>query len=115
VAAEYGTLPPQMQEAIRAFFEINEGWLTAQIEQGVHAGRLSPRLSPRDAARMLVGALEGEMLVARAYGDPSRFETASRMLLAQLSDGAAAAPEVRRARKPARHAPVRGRSARRRS
>jgi TetR/AcrR family transcriptional repressor of nem operon len=115
VAAEYGTLPPQMQEAIRAFFEINEGWLTAQIEQGVHAGRLSPRLTPRDSARMLVGALEGEMLVARAYGDPSRFETASKLLLAQLSDGAAAAPEVRRARKQARHAPVRGRSARRRS
>lgn len=114
VAAEYGTLPAQMQAAIRAFFEINESWLTAQIEHGMHAGRLSPRLAARDAARMLVGALEGEMLVARAYGDPSRFETASRLLLAQLSDGTAPAAEVRRLSKPGRRTAARPRSARRR-
>ncbi len=113
VAAEYGTLPSQMQTAIRAFFEINESWLTAQIEHGVQAGRLSPRLSSRDAARMLVGALEGEMLVARAYGDPSRFETASGLLLAQLSNGAASAAEAGHVRKPGRRIKARPRSARR--
>ncbi len=115
VAAEYGTLPPQMQEAIRAFFELNEGWLTAQIEHGVKASRLSSRLAPRDAARMLLGALEGEMLVARAYGDPARFETASRLLLAQLSDGGAPAAEAPRTRKPARRAAARPRARRHRS
>ena len=113
VAAEYATLPPPMQAALRAFFELNEGWLTAQIEQGVHAGRLSSRLSPTDAARMLVGALEGEMLVARAYGDASRFESASRLLLAQLLE-ADSAPPTRRARKPARRNAARASRARQR-
>src|SRR5271170_4671548 len=32
VAAEYGTLPPPMQDAIRAFYEVNESWMAAQIE-----------------------------------------------------------------------------------
>jgi TetR/AcrR family transcriptional repressor of nem operon len=113
VAAEYGTLPPPMQAAIRTFFELNESWLTGQIEHGVRAGRLAARLSPREAARMLVGALEGEMLVARAYGDPSRFETAARFLLAQLADGASG-PQARRARKPPRRAAARSRPTRRR-
>jgi TetR/AcrR family transcriptional repressor of nem operon len=112
VAAEYGTLPPPMQDAIRAFFEVNESWLAAQIEHGMRAGRLSPRLSPRESARMLVGALEGEMLVARAYGDPARFETAARLLLVQLNDGASA-PQARRARKPVRRTGARPRAAHR--
>ena len=36
---------------------------------------------------MLVGALEGAMLVARAYGDPARFSAAAELLLVQLEDG----------------------------
>ena len=73
VAAEYSTLPAPMQSALRVFFEINESWLAELLEQGSHEG--TPRAARRaaDVARMLVGALEGEMLVARAYGDPARF------------------------------------------
>jgi TetR/AcrR family transcriptional repressor of nem operon len=84
VAAEYGTLPPPMQEAIRVFFEFNESWLAGLLDQGNREGCLSVRVPPHEAARMLVGALEGEMLVARAYGDPQRFASAAKLLLAQL-------------------------------
>jgi hypothetical protein len=61
---------------------------------------------------MLVGALEGEMLVARAYGDPARFESAARLLLTQLAGSKASAADTRRARKPARRAQERLPSAR---
>ncbi len=61
---------------------------------------------------MLVGALEGEMLVARAYGDPARFESAARLLLTQLAGSKAPAADTRRARKPARRAQERLRAAR---
>jgi TetR/AcrR family transcriptional repressor of nem operon len=88
VAAEYGTLPAAMQEALRVFFEFNEAWLARLLEQGSREGSLRLRVAPLEAARMLVGALEGEMLVARAYGDPARFLAAARLLLTQLhSDG----------------------------
>jgi TetR/AcrR family transcriptional regulator, transcriptional repressor for nem operon len=87
VAAEYATLPAAMQEALRVFFELNERWLTRLLEAGQRAGTLTPRASPGDAARLLVGALEGAMLVARAYGDPARFTAAAELLLTQLEDG----------------------------
>ena len=87
VAAEYATLPAAMQGALRVFFELNERWLTALLEQGQAAGTMALRTSSTDAARMLVAALEGAMLVARAYGDPARFAAAAELLLTQLEDG----------------------------
>jgi TetR/AcrR family transcriptional regulator, transcriptional repressor for nem operon len=111
VAAEYGTLPAPMQDAIRVFFEFNERWLAGLLEEGRRAGTLRLQVPPREAARMLVGALEGEMLVARAYGDPRRFVSAAALLLAQLqSDG----PRARReppASPAVRHLPDRRRTA----
>ena len=87
VAAEYATLPAAMQEALRVFFELNERWLAELLEQGAREGKLAYRTSAADAARMFVGALEGEMLVARTYGDPERFIAAAELLIAQLEDG----------------------------
>jgi TetR/AcrR family transcriptional repressor of nem operon len=97
VAAEYSTLPVPMQEAIRAFFELNESWLTGLLEQGRREGCLLLKVAPAEAARMLVGALEGEMLVARAYHDPRRFAAAAQLLLAQLAAPHARAPRPVRA------------------
>lgn len=101
VAAEYATLPGAMQEALRAFFELNEAWVAEQLDLGAREGRLALRVPAGEAARMLVGALEGEMLVARAYGDPARFASAASLLLAQLADrqgGARAAKRTRAVR-----------------
>jgi TetR/AcrR family transcriptional repressor of nem operon len=102
VAAEYGTLPVPMQSAIRLFFEFNESWLARVLEQGSQQGCLALRVAPRDMASMLVGALEGEMLVARTYGDAGRFESAARLLIGQLEPAAAeeAAPRAPGRRRP---------------
>jgi TetR/AcrR family transcriptional repressor of nem operon len=112
VAAEYGTLPAAMQQAIRQFFEFNETWLGQLLEQAQREGSLSVRMPPAQAARMLVGALEGGMLVARAYNDPGRFSSAAELLLAQLQPDAptrrlarTARPPSRPARRPSAHAP----------
>ena len=62
---------------------------------------------------MLVGALEGEMLVARAYGDPTRFASAAGLLVAQLAgrDADSRAGSARAAKRPAVR-PARARAAR---
>jgi TetR/AcrR family transcriptional repressor of nem operon len=113
VAAEYATLPTPMQEALRVFFELNERWLAQLLEQGQRQGTFALRTSPADAARMLVGALEGGMLVARAYGDPARFTAAAELLLAQLADGRDRADrrgsERARGSRPAQRRPARAR------
>jgi TetR/AcrR family transcriptional repressor of nem operon len=84
-AAEYATLPGQMQHEVRRFFDGNEDWLAAILEDGRHAGTLAFAGDPRDAARLLTATLEGSMLLARSYSEPARFASAAARLLADLT------------------------------
>jgi TetR/AcrR family transcriptional repressor of nem operon len=83
-AAEIGTLPEPMQVELRAFFDANERWLTQVFEAGLSSRTIQPRGSANAQARMLLGALEGAMLVARAYADPDRFRLSSAYMLADI-------------------------------
>ncbi len=89
LAAEYQTLPSPMQGAVISFFDQNESWLEGVLEQGREDGSLQFAGSPRDTARMVVGSLEGAMLIARPYGDVARFQAAAANLLAGLAPPAA--------------------------
>src|SRR5579885_2035616 len=75
LAAEYQTLPEPMQTCVRQFFDVNEAWLTRLLAEGRARGQLAFGGSPEAAARMLVGGLEGALLLARSYGDPTRFQS----------------------------------------
>jgi TetR/AcrR family transcriptional regulator, transcriptional repressor for nem operon len=88
LAAEYQTLPKRMQEAVLGFFDDNEVWLRAILEEGQREGTLRFSGSPAEAARMIVSGLEGAMLVARSYGDVARFRVAATRLMTSLSDPA---------------------------
>jgi len=70
-----------MRSAIRGFFDDNEAWLARLLESGRQAGDLSFDGPAAEAANALTSALEGAMLLARSYGDPSRFVTAADRLL----------------------------------
>jgi TetR/AcrR family transcriptional repressor of nem operon len=84
LAAEYSTLPEPMQTQLRLFFETNERWLTAVLEEGCRVGRFAFKERAIERAQVLLGALEGAMLIARSYGDPKRFRVATKYLLADL-------------------------------
>jgi TetR/AcrR family transcriptional regulator, transcriptional repressor for nem operon len=83
-AAEYATLPPSMQAELREFFDANEHWLTSVLENGRQAGLLEFHQPAQERARVLVGALEGGMLVARTYGDAARFRAVAQHVLKDL-------------------------------
>ena len=85
LAAEYQTLPQPMQDAVIRFFDRNENWLQDVLEQGLQDGSLQFAGSARDAARMIMGGLEGAMLVAQPYGGIARFQAAAANLLAGLA------------------------------
>jgi TetR/AcrR family transcriptional repressor of nem operon len=85
LAAEYQTLPEPMRGAVLAFFDDNETWLAAVLDQGRRHRTLSFDGSPADVAQSIIGTLEGAMLVARSYGDKARFDAAAGRLLASLS------------------------------
>lgn len=85
LAAEYQTLPAPMQRAIVRFFDLNEAWLAAVLDDGQRIGTLRRRGSATDAARAVIGTLEGAMLVARLHDDPARLQVVTEQLLDQLS------------------------------
>jgi len=89
LAADYETLPGPMRAAVTAFFDRNETWLAGVFEQGRAEGSLNLNGSVAEAAQVLVGGLEGAMLVARTYGEVARFESAAGRLLASLTGAAA--------------------------
>jgi TetR/AcrR family transcriptional regulator, transcriptional repressor for nem operon len=84
LASDYVTLPKPMREEVRRFFDENEAWLARVLERGRKAGEFDFTGSPLDVARVILASLEGAMMVARAYGDVSRFEAAARRLIAEL-------------------------------
>ena len=87
LAADYATLPDPMKDGVTRFFEANEQWLASLLEQGRVTNVLHFAGSALEMARLLVGALEGAMLVARSFGDVSRFQAIADRLLADLSVG----------------------------
>jgi TetR/AcrR family transcriptional regulator, transcriptional repressor for nem operon len=87
LAAEYATLPRPMQQGLTAFFDDSERWLKNVLEDGRRTNML--RFSDRadERARLLLGALEGAMLMARAYADRRRFHIAAGRLLTDIEIG----------------------------
>jgi TetR/AcrR family transcriptional repressor of nem operon len=81
LAAEFQTLPAPMQARVIQFLDDNEAWLRVVLEQGRREDTLRLAVPAKEAARMIVSGLEGAMLVARPYGDSSRFEATARALL----------------------------------
>jgi TetR/AcrR family transcriptional repressor of nem operon len=75
LAAEYQTLPKPMRSA-------------GVLEQGREEGTLRFSGPASEAAQMIVGGLEGAMLVTRPYGDPARFRAAADHLLASFATDA---------------------------
>jgi TetR/AcrR family transcriptional regulator, transcriptional repressor for nem operon len=100
LAAEHGTLPEPMRQVLQHYFDANERWLAAVLEQGRARGTLRFVGPPREVASMLVGALEGAMMLARSYDDPRRFARAADRLLAELE--VLPAPRAARPRKAVR-------------
>jgi len=84
LAAEFETLPPPMGEAIVRFFDANQVWLDHVLEEGRASGALSFDGAAVEAAQAILAGLEGAMLIARPYGDPKRFDSAARRVLASF-------------------------------
>jgi len=98
LAAEHGTLPAPMRRTLQHYFDVNEAWLAKVLERGRDEGELRFDGSPREVAALLLSSLEGAMMLARSYGDPKRFKSATERLLAEFGvpPAAAARPRARR-------------------
>jgi TetR/AcrR family transcriptional repressor of nem operon len=84
LATDYDTLSDPMRRAVIQFFDKNESWLTTVIDQGRREGTLRIEGSSQEVAQMIIGTLEGVMLVARTYHDPERYSRPARRLLNEI-------------------------------
>lgn len=84
LAAEFATLPKPMRSALDRYFEHNDRWLAAVLEEGRRQGALKFSGSSADMAQFFIGSLEGAMMLARSHGGMARFDAATRRLLAEL-------------------------------
>jgi TetR/AcrR family transcriptional repressor of nem operon len=89
LAAEHRTLPEPLQQAVCAFFASNIAWLRKVLEEGCADGSLRCPGTSEDTASMVLGTLEGAMLITRLDGDVARFTATTDQLLAGLSPAAA--------------------------
>jgi TetR/AcrR family transcriptional repressor of nem operon len=85
LAAEHRTLPEPLQQSVCAFFAHNTAWLCTVLEQGRADGSLAFPGSVEDTAALVLGGLEGSMLITRLDGDVTRFRATAGRLLAGLS------------------------------
>lgn len=84
LAAEMAVLPEETREGVRGFFAENMAWLAGVLAEGADSGLLRFAASPETEAQLLISALEGGMLVARAYGAISHFDAVARPALGRL-------------------------------
>jgi TetR/AcrR family transcriptional repressor of nem operon len=93
LAAEHRTLPDPLQQAVCDFFANNTAWLRKVLEEGCADGSLRCPGTAADSASMVLGTLEGAMLIARLDGDVVRFRATSAQLLASLTPASRVAPD----------------------
>lgn len=84
LAADYQTLPAPMQRAVTQFFDENLAWLTATVRTGKREGSLAFPGNAGGVAQLIIGALEGAMLVARPFRDVARFNMVADQLIGSL-------------------------------
>jgi TetR/AcrR family transcriptional regulator, transcriptional repressor for nem operon len=85
LAAEYQTLPKPMRTAVIRFFDDNQQWLADVLAEGREDHTLAYTGSKDEIAQSILSTLEGAMLLARPYGDLTRFNVTARQLLAGLA------------------------------
>lgn len=85
LAAEYDTLPETMRQAVLAFFDHNQVWLSALFQSGRADRSLRFAGAPDRAARGTIAALEGAMLVSRPYGTAEILDSVVDRVMAEFS------------------------------
>jgi TetR/AcrR family transcriptional regulator, transcriptional repressor for nem operon len=85
LAVEYDTLPGAVRQAVIDFFDQNQAWLSAFLERSRGDGALRLAGSSDGAARTVIAALEGAMLVSRPYGDTAVLDLVTDRIIDEFS------------------------------
>ena len=73
LATQLPVLPEEVAFEVRAYFRALSAWLTSVLERGARQGDIALHGDAHSEAELLMAAVHGAMLAARAYGDPKAF------------------------------------------
>ncbi len=85
LASEWLTLDTAMLPSLKRFFECNVEWLTEVLAEGKSQKLFFLSGSAADHARILLSALQGALLIARATGEHAAFDATTLLLLKSLT------------------------------
>mgnify|MGYP001201234984 CR=1 FL=1 len=74
LAAELETLPENLRTGTTGFFQEHITWLEKVYTEGLANGEVRKTLKAREAARMILSALEGALLMERMVAGPQGFK-----------------------------------------
>lgn len=85
LAAEFSTLSAPMRIALKSFMDRHEAWLAGVMRDGRDRGEVTFEGTAEEIAGLMIGALEGTMMMARAHGETGRFILIIRRMLGRLA------------------------------
>ncbi len=80
MACERDILPQRLREAIAGFFGEHLIWLQRVLEAGIANGTIREGTDPAAAAKLVLSALEGILMLGRLFGEESSFGAAVELL-----------------------------------
>jgi TetR/AcrR family transcriptional regulator, transcriptional repressor for nem operon len=86
LAGEMMALPPELRARVDQFFKEHQTWLAAILRRGVERGEFKLAAPPAKTARLILGALQGALLVKRTTQDASQLRDVIAALKAQLAN-----------------------------
>jgi TetR/AcrR family transcriptional repressor of nem operon len=85
LAGEILALPKPMRQHVEHFFKTHQAWLSDILARGADRGEFVLAAPPDKTARLILGALQGALLVKRTTGDASQLRDVVTVLRSQLS------------------------------
>lgn len=85
LASEALTLDASLLPSLKHFFAINMDWLTEVLAEGKSQQIFSLNGTATNHARLLVSALQGALMIARATGESDTFEQTALILISNLT------------------------------
>jgi TetR/AcrR family transcriptional repressor of nem operon len=85
LAGEMMALPAELRARVDQFFKEHQAWLAGILKRGMERGEFRLAAPPAKTARLILGALQGALLVKRTTQDASQLRDVIAVLKAQLA------------------------------
>lgn len=87
LAAELPGLPSEVGASVQGHFNDLGNWIERVLTLGIEQGAIQLELEPKTSSQFFQTAVYGAMIMARAYGDPSKFTFIVDAFLARMRTG----------------------------